>query len=233
MKLEENVQKRFVDIVTNRTHVTQASSAHRIYANLIFYRLKEIFEKSFPRFVKLIDSKTFDILISDFIKQGAFTPYLWKVSEEFKDFVLETNSLQINFLQDLLEFEFLELFMHMQNYSQQNKQEFALTNTYQLSKLCKLTTLSYPVHHPEFDIEPNHFTKGNFFLLIYHKENTNEIIYEEITPFIYELLHLLPQTPTLNEALIIIAGKYEVKVEDILEVLLSSLEHYVDDKILV
>jgi len=232
MKLEKNIQKRFVDIVTNRVHVSNPSSAHRVYANLIFYRFKEVFEKSFPRFVKLIDTDTFDTFIYDFIKHGASTPTLWNVSDEFKEFVLKNNTLQIDFLEDLLEFEYLELFMHMQDYSKQKKREFALENFYKLSALAQIVSLKYPVHHPEFDIAPSSFSKGEFFILVYHKERTNEIIYEEITPFIYELMHLLSPTRTLNELLTIMATNYEIKVEEILEVLISSLEHYVEDKIL-
>ena len=233
MKLEKNIQKRFVDIVTNRVHVSNPSSAHRVYANLIFYRLKEIFEKSFPRFIKLLSEERFNELVYDFIKQGAKTPTLWKVSEEFKEFILQNNNFEIDYLEDLLEFEYLELFMHMQNYSQINKRNFALENTYKLSALTKIVALKYPVHHPRFDIEPSSFSQGEFFILVYHKEKTNEIIYEEITPFIYEFLHLISPTRTLNEILQVIAYKYEIKVEEILEVLRSSLEHYIDVRILI
>ena len=233
MNLEKNIQKRFVDIVTNRVDVTHSSSAHRIYANLIFYRLKEILEKSLPRFTKLIDSDTFDALLYEFIKNGARSPLLWEVIAEFKEFILQNNSLEIPFLKDLLEFESLEIYTYMQNYSQQIQKKFSLKKSYQFSKLSQLITLEYPVHHPEFDTNPTNFTKGAFFVLTYYKKDTNEIIYEEITPFTKEFLSLLSPKRSLEDVLTIMAEQYEIKIEELLEVFLESLKHYVYNKVLV
>jgi hypothetical protein len=233
VKLEQSIQKRFIDIVTNRVNVSQPSSAHHVYSNLIFYRLKEIFEKSFPRFTQQIKEEDFHELIYDFIKEGATTPILWRVNEEFKDFVLSHNNLNIPYLEDLLNFEALEIHMHMQDYSQLLQASFALDKNYKRSQLTKIISLSYPVHHPEFDKKSTSFKKGEFFLLLYHKESTNEIIYEEITPFAKELLEMLQAHKSLQEYLHIIAEKYEVAFEDILEVYQETLEFYVINKILV
>jgi len=233
MNLEQNIQKRFIEIVTNKVDVTLPSSAHRVYANLIFYRLKDVFSKSFPRFIKLIDDDTLSELIYNFIKEGAKDPILWKANEEFKNFLLAHNSLNILHLEDLLNFEYLETQMYMNDFSKESRAEFSLQKNYSLSESSKLITLNYPVHHPDFDKNSVDFEKGDYFLIVYYKEESNEIIYEEITPFINDFFLTLTNEQTLEFHLQTIAHKYEVSLEDILEVFHETLKSYVKNKILV
>ena len=232
MNLEQSIQKRFVNIITNRVNVKNPSNAHRTYANLIFYRLKEIFTKAFPRFMKLINEDTFDELIYEFIKHGATTPIMYKVNEEFKTFVLAHNTLNIPYLKELLDFEFLELFMYMRKYPNARNELFALEKHYKLSNLCKIIELEYPVHHPDYDTNPSAFEKGQFFVLVYYNSEALNIIYEEISPFVKELLEMLDYEKSMHEYLEDIAKKYEVSFEELLEVILPSLETYISKNVL-
>ena len=232
MNLEQTIQKRFTDIITNRVNVSQPSEAHHVYANLIFYRLKEIFEKSFPRFIKLIESDTFDALIYEFIKNGAITPILWKVNEEFKEFVLANSSFDIPYLKNLLDFEFLELYMHMQKYPNTRTTQFALEKNYKLSDFCKIIEFEYPVHHPDFDTNPSSLQKAPYFVLVYYNEESLNIMCEEISPFVKELLEMLSGVKSIQKYLQDMAKTYEVSFEEILADIEPVLEVYVSKNIL-
>ena len=233
MKLEQAIQKRFVDIITKRTNDEFSSSGHKVYANLLFYRLKDLFSKSFPRFTKLVGDEIFSKLIYDFLKHGASNPILWKVNDEFKDFVLKNSVLEIPFLEDLLYFEYLEIEMYMSDFSKEKKATYSLNNSYRLSNAVKLITLSYPVHHPDFDTNSEAFQRGEQFILLYHKEKTNEIIHEEITAFSREFLQMLKKKDSLLAHIQDIATVYELDRQEILEVYEGVLQRYVQDKILV
>ncbi len=232
MKLEQSIQKRFINTITKQEEVSMPSEAIEVYTELVYYRFLEVFEKAYPRFKKMVSEETFDRLIYEFLKVGAKTPILWRVSGEFKAFLIEKNDLDMPYLADLLEFEFLEIEMFMQKYSDHTKSSFSLQKSYAFSKEANIRHFSYPVHHPDFDSNPEAFESGEFTILFYYNAKSEEVLYEEITPFIEEfLLSLTPNLSTM-QSIEKIAEVYEIENEELLEILLPILEHFHGENIL-
>lgn len=88
----------------------------------------------------------------------------------------------------------LEIEMFMQKYDAHTKSAFSLQKSYTFSKEANIRHFSYPVHHLDFDANPEAFECGAFTVLFYYNEKNEEVLYEEITPFIEEFYSLYPQT---------------------------------------
>ena len=233
MNLEQTIQKRFVNTITKQEKLVMPSEALKVYTELVYYRFLEVFEKAYPRFKKMVSDEVFDALIYEFLKVGAKTPILWRVSGEFKTFLIENNTLEMDFLADLLEFEFLEIEMFMQKYEEPQEQEFSLENRYIFSETCNIRRFSYPVHHPEFDTSPKSFESGEFVVLFYYDATEEQVLYEEISPFVYEFLQLQNGGKSLIQLIDEIALSYEIQSDELLEVLSSVLEHFSEKNILL
>lgn len=233
MKLEQDIQKRFVDIVTTRNGTKMQDEAHRVYNELIYNSFEEALEKAFPRFRKLVDEEVFQKLIYSFIQDGATDPIFWRVAGEFKDFLLKSNDLDIEYLEDLLHFEFLEVAMYMSKYSDHEKSLFEFKSIYILSDEINIFTYSYPIHNPEFDTNPQKFSKGEYHLLFYYNEPEESIISQEITPFVVEFLQALDGQTTLTQVIKRFAKTYELEEEDIKEALQELLENFLNHNIII
>ena len=117
MKKEQSIQKEFIQAITTAKPSADENPRIDVYRELVYYRFLEVFEKAYLRFVKMISKEQLTTLIYDFFEVGATTPILWQVSGEFKEFILKNNTLEMPFLADLLEFEFLEVEMYMGKYT--------------------------------------------------------------------------------------------------------------------
>lgn len=232
MQLEQDIQKRFVETITHDNSLALPSKAHTIYKDLLYYRFEEVFENAYPRFRKRVSDAVFKECIYSFLALGAKNPIIWKVSEEFKEHLINENTLDIPHLQDLLEFEFLELEMFMQNYEACDVGDFSLQNKYEFSQFSQLRTFEYPIHHPEFDSRSESFEKGKYSVLFYYDDTTDEVMYEEISPFVHELLNMIEGTKPLMYFLEKISKMYEVDVVEVVELLEEPLTLYVQNKIL-
>ena len=125
MKLEQDIQHQFTDIITKQIKVKQPSEAHQVYSDLVFYRFDEVFENAFPRFRKLVSEKAWEKLIYAFIHQGATSTLIWQMSDEFRHFVVANNNLNIPYLEDLLYFEWIEIEIFMQAFPDLKEEPFS------------------------------------------------------------------------------------------------------------
>ena len=233
MKLEQDIQHQFTDIITKQIKVKQPSEAHQVYSDLVFYRFDEVFENAFPRFRKLVSEKAWEKLIYAFIHQGATSTLIWQMSYEFRHFVVANNKLNIPYLEDLLYFEWIEIEIFMQAFPDLKEEPFSFEQAYTLSPNIRIQTLDYPVHHPEFDDDPEAFEIGEYTVLLYFHEKSGDVMYLEITLFMLELLNNLEQYNALSSQLDAMATSYEIAVDDIKEVIQESLESFLSNQILL
>ena len=233
MNLEQSVQKRFINVITKQEELFMPSKALGVYTELVYYSFLEVFEKAYPRFKKMIGDEKFSELIYEFLKVGAKDPILWRVSGEFKEMLVKENDLEMDFLEDLLEFEFLEIEMYMHKYEEYKKEKFSLESSYVFSKDANIRTFSYAVHHPDFDTKTELFQKGEFLVLFYYDEETQSILYEEVTPFIVEFLQVITQNKPILSHIKEMAELYEITTEELLEILLPVLQSYKSKNIIV
>jgi len=233
MNLEQAVQKRFINAITKQEELEMPSGALQVYQDLVYYRFLEVFEKAYPCFKKMVSEEKFSELIYRFLKVGAKDPILWRVSGEFKEFLIKENDLELEFLADLLEFEFLEVEMYMHKYTEYKQDEFSLESQYILSEDVNLRIFSFAVHHPDFDDNPQIFERGEYTVLFYYDEATQSIIQEEITPFVASFLQTITIERSILSFIKEIAKEYEVTSEELLEILLPILKNYTVKNIIV
>lgn len=233
MTLETNIQKRFVEIICSADKSALASPAHQTYSELIYYSLLENLEKAFPRFRKRLSEEVFKDLIYAFLKVGAKTPIFWSVAGEFKDFVLSQNTIEMDYMEDLLNYEFLELEMYMSNYTCKNSATFSFSDVYICSPEIRLERYIYPIHHHDFDERSEDFKRGEYFILFYYQEQGEQIIAEEISHFVYEFLNALDGKNTVFDLVHTFALHYEIEADDIFEIFEELLSHYVKNNIIL
>ncbi len=226
MKKEQTIQQKFIRSITTPKNASEENPQIDVYRELVYYRFLEVFEKAYPRFVKMISSEQLSSLIYDFLAVGAATPILWQVSGEFQEFVVKNNTLKMPFLADLLAFEFLEVQMYMRKYSTQESQDFSLDTGYTLSDEIEIRHFSHPIHHPEFDKNPFSFEAGDFRVLFFYNEKNEEILCEEISPFVEDFLLALDVDTPLLTRIEQVASEYEIQMQELLEILSPILESF-------
>ena len=226
MKLEQDIQKRFIEVVTSLEDMPKKSEKHQVYSDLIYYSFAEVIQKAFPRFTKLIPDEVFKTLIYNFINFGAKNPLYWQVAKEFRNFLILRDDLEIAYLEDLLNFEYLEVEMYMFKYTEFEFEEFSLEYAYSFSKDARIQSYHYPIHHPEFDHRPDDFTVGEHIVLFYYDSPNEQILSEEITPFVKEFLSALDDKLTLMELMKEFSFTYEIELEELVEILSEVLQKY-------
>ena len=226
MQLEQAIQSRFINAITNPASIPEASKAHQVYQELVYLRFYEVFEKALPRFKAMISEALFEALIYKFLKIGAKSPTLWQSSGEFAAFVVESCELDMPFLEDLLSFEYLELEMYMQEYPRVQEHTFSLQNHYKLSDKVVLKSVTYPIHHPEFDANPSVFEAGEYQLLIFYDAKSQKVLCQEITPFVVEFLNSLDGESSLDAVVQKFAFAYEIEIEELVEALENILQSF-------
>jgi len=232
MNLEHSIQKRFINTITKQEELSMPSEGLKVYQDLVFYRFLEVFEKAYPRFRRMVSEKKFSELIYNFLKIGAKDPILWRVSGEFKEFLIANNDLEMVFLSNLLEFEFLEVEMYMHKYPEYIEKEFTLESSYALSVDANIRTFTYAIHHPVFDENPQNFEKGEYTVLFYYDSQTESIIYEEITPFLAVFLGTITREKSISIFIEDKAKEYDVTRVELLEVLLPLLKRFTSKNII-
>ena len=233
MKKEQEIQQAFIHSITTPKTSADENPQIDVYRELVYYRFLEVFEKAYPRFVKMLSKEQLTSLIYDFLEVGAKTPILWQVSGEFQKFVVQNNTLEMPFLADLLEFEFLEVEMYMGKYTTFDQNSFSLNNHYKLSQEVEIRHFNYPIHNPNFDANPSSFEKGDFRVLFYYDETQEKILCEEITPFLEEFILSLSLDTSLINSVSKVAKEYEIETQELLEILAPVLEHFCEKNILI
>ncbi len=232
MNLEQDIQKRFIKNITS-DNLNHISSALKVYSDLVYYSFLEVIEKAYPRCCKLFDQKSLKDIIYKFMDYGSYNPLYWRVALEFRDFILKYNTYDIDFLDDLISYEALEIQMYMQKYTDYKESKFDLKNSYKLNPQTNISIYNYPIHNPSFDQSPNSFEKGEYIVLFYFDKDKLEIISQEITPFLKEFLESLDSLCNIEEVMEIFSSKYEVPFEDIKEILEDVLSNYLKLNVLI
>ena len=93
---------------------------------------------AYPEFYKIIKIKSlekeFDKSIFKFMQTKAFSPYIWEMPNEYRKFLKKSNFFKkIQYKDDLLHFEYSELFIFMQKTIKDKKYNFNTSKRYKLS----------------------------------------------------------------------------------------------------
>lgn len=211
-------QKQFFIDVLDKTKKDK-KKALMLYKELVFHRFNEVLTNANPIFSELISKKDFEKLIVKFIKNGAKTDLVWQIPNEFRAFIKKQKDIKKKFpyIDDLLWFEWIEVKLFMGNYKGFKFDSLDFKKSYKLSSSAKLKKLFYKVYKREFE------TKGEYPLLSYYDMNQQEVIYREISPFMYSFLKLISKV-SVKEAIKIISKENNIKQKELKEILTEPLK---------
>jgi hypothetical protein len=213
-------QKIFVNKVIDITKTKKAEKKQiELYKELVHHRFFEVLSNANPIFNSLIKKKRFKKIVTNFIQSGARTDFIWQLPNEFRKFVKNNKNLfkDMDYVDDLLWFEWIEIKLFMKDYSRFKKSKFDTSYLYDISKSAKIKKLSYKVYEKEFT------TVGEYCVLAYYDLNLEEVVYREISPFMYEFLKLIPKL-SIKKSILQISKKYKLDSKELKAILMQPLK---------
>ncbi|MGB5868528.1 MAG: hypothetical protein WBG69_11710 [Arcobacteraceae bacterium] len=223
---ERKIQKSFIDQIKGKKKVQKKSIG--VYKYLVHHSFFEVLTNAYPHFYKIIQdkklSKEFDKSIYKFMQTNAFTPYMWQMPNEYRKFIKKSNFFKnIKYANDLLHFEYSELFIFMQPKTKIKKHPFSLSKEYKLSKNIVLHKYYYDVVNKDFN------EKQKIYIIGYFDFHRDEVVYRLLDRVLYLFLTSIDSSKNLKKNLRLFFRKhniaykeYAVQFEAVLEELFSK-----------
>ena len=205
----------FIDILDKNKSKNKGLN---LYKDLVYNRFYEVISGANPILIKLINKKELEFLIFQFMKNGSKTEFIWEVPKEFKNFLKNIEDIKIKypFIVDLMWFEWIEISMIMKNYNNFQYDSLDLNQKYKLSESTKIKKLSFKVYENEFD------KKGLYPILVYYDFKKSQVIYREISIFMYKFLKNISKI-SINETITILSEKYSINEDELKNLLCEAL----------
>lgn len=162
------------------------------YRRLIYNIVDDALESAYPITYSNIDKTIWREMIDCFIAEhNCRHPQLFRMPGEFVDFVQERDfagKYELPFLNDLLQFEWVEVEVHTmadQVIPESNANGNFTHEPLVFIPYVKLLHLNYPIHHlSQVDLSES---EGDYFLLVYRQEN-GTVQYVELNELTYVIL---------------------------------------------
>jgi len=175
------------------------------YRRLIWNVVKDTLDTAFPISLTALGEESWDLLVNDFFTAGLpQTPQVWKLPFEFYQSHANQETgkrLQLNFLDDLLLFEWMEIEVHTM--PDRPYPDFVANGNLFLDKLAfnpehEIVQLEYPVHtHP---VSQASEMKGDYFALLYRLPESGNVQFLALSALnTYIFTRLLESDLPLNE----------------------------------
>jgi len=215
--LEHDIQQRFVDQVISPEVV---SYPIKVYQELVYYRFFEVISNAYPIFYALVDKSLLEKNIYLFMQSLPKTEYIWKMADQWRKFVKKEQLFrELNAVDDLLLYEWVEVKLMMKAYKKHTADTFSWDETYHMSNSVFLMEQSYDILNAEYK------TKGEFYILAYYDFAEHQVMYREINAFVFHFLHNI-KGDSIEKKLNLFCMKHDVSVEEAkhtLEEALSTL----------
>lgn len=195
---EHNLQKDFIEQITGKKVVEKNSIG--VYKYLVYNNFFDVISGSYPLFYQMVQQNhlenEFELSIYEFIQTSALSPFVWKVSNEYRKFIKSSLLFSsLEYRDELLYFEYSELYLFMQKKSKKQLEKFSLKNHYRLSN--KVILQKYKYNFLNMNLEE----KQKTYILGYYDYKLHEVVYREINIYMYKLLKSITKTKILKENL--------------------------------
>jgi len=195
---EHNQQKDFIEQITGKKTVEKDSIG--VYKYLVYNNFFDVISGSYPEFYKIVQAKNlnkeFEDSIYQFIQTTPSSCFIWQMPNEYRKFLKSTNFFKdLKYKNELLHFEYSELYLFMQKKSKKQLKNFSLENHYKLSN--KVILQKYKYNFLTMNLEKKYKT----YILGYYDYKLQEVLYREINIYMYKLLKSITKTKTLKENL--------------------------------
>ena len=227
---ERKIQKSFIDQIKGKKKVTKKSI--NVYKYLVHHSFFEVITNAYPEFYAIVQNKKlekeFDKSIFKFMQKSALSPYIWKMPNEYRKFLKKTNYFKkIPYLQDLLYFEYSELFIFMQKKTLNKHYKFSMNNKYKISKHISLKKYNYDVINKVFH------EKKQCFILGYFDKQTSDVVYRPLDKLLYDFLKFIDKKESLKVNLRLFFKQNNLSYKDYAEVFKNVLNELYNNKVIV
>lgn len=154
----------------------------RHYRRLVYNVIKGTLTQGFPLCHQVMGEEGFDSLVHKFFSEyNCQTPQIWKLPEEFYEWVIQnkiSEKLNLPWLNDLLLFEWIEIEVHtMEDQIIPTASDITdlFNNLLVINPEYRLIRIEYPVHL--FNIKEVENKKGNYFILISRHPETGKVYF--------------------------------------------------------
>jgi hypothetical protein len=178
------------------------------YRRLVFNVVKDALETTYPISYKYIETEIWDEMVYNFFSlHKCQDPQVWRMPEEFYLFCKSekySEIYQLPFLNDLLNFEWLEVEIYMMEdipYPDFIDSENWLNKNIAVNPEHRIIKLEYPVHLEKPFEAAN--KKGDYFLLLYRQKETGRVQFTNLSVlFTFLLENIIPGEKTLEQIFI-------------------------------
>ena len=225
MQLEQSKMEQFIGILTSdEPIINPLRDRNQVYRDMVYHRFFETITNIYPILTAQMGNQLTP-LIREFQREGARSALIVEMAYEFGEFLKHHPIYnEMPYLNDLLWLEWSEMELLLEQFSDEEI-AFDWEKKYTLSSSARFRRLDTPLYRGDFE------SLGEYPLLLHYDFEEKRVYFEEITPFAYELLKILP-TYTPTEALEELARRYEVDQNDLKEPLEQLLNQWCEKKIL-
>lgn len=204
----------------------------QIYHNLFKNHVNETLLLAYPITRHLLHPKKWTALVDAFVKEGiSASPFLWQMPKFFLEFVKRMQlkkELKIPYLDDLLDFEWLEIDLFMT--PDLPVPEYDLKGNVMHAPLClnpenAFATYQYPVYEKGFSSKK--LKRGIYPIFSFRHPKTHQARFIAISQFFFYVLQELKKYPQPGKGLVVRAAKL-FKIEDT-TLVLKTAERFFSD----
>ena len=217
-----NIQNEFFkNVITD----TQSNNPNKdIYTELVKLRFVEVLQSTYPIYTSYIGSEILEEQITNFIIYGSHTSYVWQISYEFIDYLINTNQIN-NIQKEILFFEKEQIKIYVSNKKIKSKK----LNT---KKAYKLSSNACILKH-NYNIIEQTFQKQTNYVLIYKNIDDFDVYYISLTKFMYIFLSKLRNNNTIENIIKQIAKRMNISYIDSYKVSYNLIENFVKNGIII
>ena len=184
------------------------------YRRLISNVFRTTLELAYPITEEWLNSEEWDYLLSEFMaKHKSQTPSVWKMPQEFAEFITDSDyATELNkpTLNDLIWLEWYEIEVHTMSDIDEpvdKNSDFSIDKTLSVNPYHRFLQLEYPVHKMNASEAKN--KKGNYYVLIYRLIESGQVRFVELSPLHVALLQKISEKPaSLNQIAPIVGSMF-------------------------
>ena len=204
---KHNLQKSFFHQITGKQKVSNAQI--KVYKDLVYNNFFDLVVNAFPLFYGKVQEhklkKELKKSIYSFMQTKAITPFIWKMANEYRKFIKKNRFFkQLNYVNDLLLFEYSELYIFMQKLHRKKQSKFSFKKHYSLSENILLKQYKYNI------LNHSYKKTDDLFVLTYFDFKLNEVAYRPINQVMYMFLKQIDDAISMKKNLKMFCAKYEL-----------------------
>ena len=207
-----NIQKEFLGTILDNSKHTDNPNI-QIYQELVLFRFLEVIKSTYPIYTSSISKDNLDGIVKQFIKNGCKTPFVWKISMEFKEFVYNLKSTT-KLQKETLIFELKQILIYVSNRAMKSR-KISYTKSYRLSKNALVMKLN------------------SEYILIYKNKYDNMVYHLSISKFLYYFFKYQRGNNTINKAIKFASKRSSINYNDAIKISNSTIVDFVYNGILI